>query len=185
MGRPIPVDLTNLIQNGNFDGSVFWNYAAPWTVSNGKAHWPTNADTLTNNLRQNISPGTGYTYQCHFKAEIINEPRLFRFHVGSVTNTFGPTVGLYDVDFEVVAPAFADFEVSVAGAAGPTGEFDIWDIEMLGVPVGDPMYDMIWDKGFIPGGLPLTDYTNLGAGRQMFKIACRSDNTNVSIKTDA
>jgi len=182
MGRPIITQNTQLIKNGPFFNSNFWTPLPPWVIAGGRAHWNFDAATGANDLFQSIYAGADETYLCHFRAEITIAARTFNFKIGDVQKTFPGAFGIMDETFELTPTINGDFSLDVGIAFAPGSLLDIWNISIIGTPVGDPMYTMVNVLNMRPIGTTQTELTDLGGATQ-YRIAGRSDSSNCLIKT--
>lgn len=184
MGKPYFYQKTQLIKNGPFFSSKYWAPVPPWVIADGRAKWLSKDATAGDDLFQSIYAGANQRYLCHFRAEILIGARTFNFAIADVKKIFTYKLGLLNETFELAPTIPGDFSLDV-GLAGPVGsEFHIWNISVVGTPVGDPIYDMLYGNGFAPIGKAQTEYTDFGGGKRMFRIAGRSDASNCLIKTE-
>jgi len=184
MGRALSTDSIQMIRNGDFPKTWPWSPVPPWVIAGGKAQWHFDAATGGNDLTQLTYAGAGETYTCHFHAEISVQGRNFSFHLADVSKAWNDGVKVYDETFELTPTIDGDLKIDVGIAWAPGSLFDIWGIEINGMPVGDPTQVLVFDQGIRPMETIRTEYYDLENGDEWFNICSAADHSKCLVKKE-
>jgi len=184
MGKPYEYQRSQLIRNRKFFNWDYWDGHAGWALGLGN-YIEYDQDPACNQcLWQNVPDVADGVYFCQLEAVQIGFLRTVRFQVGNVWKDIVPDGTLRTYYFGLNPQIIGNFSISVSAAAAIPHSLRIYAVSVIGEMDGDPMYDMLYENSLCPAGLARTEFTDLGGGEEVYRIAGRQDASNCLIKVE-